>query len=77
MEREKADLLISGNLICKQMLTGGGKIHPCKKEKLNEYFDVGDALHIDGDVVVDSFDSKGYSVVVTGAVVAQGGGYGL
>ena len=76
MEKITADILINGNLICKIMLTGGGEIHPCRKEKLNEYFNVKDAVHIIGDVVVDSFDSKERTVVVTGSVASQGGGYG-
>ncbi len=71
----KVDVLIEGNLVANNIV-GGGKIYPCRKEKLYEYFDVEDAVRIDGSVTVDSFDSKQYTVVVTGAVAAQGGGYG-
>lgn len=76
MEKQKVDVLIKGNLICKQILRGGGKIYSCKSEKLDEWFDYEKALVIDGDVVVDSFNSKEYTVVVTGAVAAKGGSHG-
>lgn len=74
MEKIRVDILIKGNLICKQILRGG--IYPCKSEKLNEWFDYEKALVIDGDVVVDSFNSKEYTVVVTGAMAVGGGSHG-
>lgn len=75
MEKIKVDVLIKGNLICKQ-ISGGGKIYPCKNEKLDEWFDYEKALVIDGDVVVNSFNSMEYVVVVTGAAAVGGGSYG-
>lgn len=56
---------------------GGGKIYSCKKEDLHEWFDVHSAVIIDGDVLVDSFDSKEYTVVVCGANACEGGCYGV
>ena len=77
MEKIKADILITGDLICKEYSTGGGgKIYSCKKEDLHEWFDVHSAVIIDGDVLVDSFDSKEYTVVVCGANACKGGCYG-
>lgn len=76
MEKLKVDVLIKGDLICKQILTGGGEIYPCKIEKLNEWFDYDSALVIDGDIVVDNFNSMDYTVVVTGALAAKGGSHG-
>lgn len=76
MEKIKADVLINGDLICEYKLNGGGKIYPCRKENLDEWFDYDNALVIDGDVVVDNFDSKQYTVVVTGSVAAKGGSDG-
>lgn len=76
MEKIRVDILIKGDLICKQILRGGGKIYPCKSEKLDEWFDYEKALVIDGDVVVNSFNSMEYVVVVTGAAAAKGGDYG-
>lgn len=76
MEKIKADILINGDLICKQTLIGGGKIYPCGKENLDEWFDYDNALVINGDVAVDSFDSKQYTVVVTGSIAAKGGNDG-
>lgn len=76
MEKIKVDVLIKGSLICKQILRGGGKIYPCKSEKLDEWFDYEKALVIDGDVVVNSFNSMEYVVVVTGAAAVGGGSHG-
>lgn len=73
MEKIKVDILILGDLVCEQTLTGGGKIYPCRKENLDEWFETNNALVIDGDVVVDNFNSKQYTVVVTGAVASKGG----
>lgn len=75
MEKIKVDVLIKGNLICKQ-ISGGGQIYPCKSEKLDEWFDYEKALVIDGDVVVNSFNSMYYVVVVTGAAAVGGEKYG-
>lgn len=75
MEKIKVDVLIKGSLICKQILRGG-KIYPCKSEKLDEWFDYEKALVIDGDVIVDSFNSMEYVVVITGAAAAKGGSHG-
>lgn len=71
MERIKADILINGSLICKEKL-GGGKIYSCKKEKLDEWFDTHNAVVIDGDVLVGSFNSACYTVVVTGNLASGG-----
>lgn len=76
MEKIKADILITGDLICKELLTGGGKIYSSKNECLDEYFDIHDSVVITGDVVVDRFYSKEYTVVVTGSIVAKGGSDG-
>lgn len=54
----------------------GGQIYSCKTDDLDEWFDVHSAVVIDGDVVVDSFNSMDYTVVVTGAVAAKGGSHG-
>lgn len=75
MEKIRVDILIKGDLICKQILRGG-KIYPCKSEKLDEWFDYEKALVIDGDVVVNSFNSMEYVVVVTGAAAVEGGDNG-
>lgn len=74
MEKIKVDVLIKGNLICKQI--SGGQIYPCKSEKLDEWFDYEKALVIDGDVIVNSFNSMEYVVVVTGAAAVGGEKYG-
>lgn len=71
----KVDVLIKGNLVSNSIV-GGGKIYPCRKENLDEWFDTNNALVIDGDVVVDNFDSKQYTVVVTGSVASKGGSDG-
>lgn len=76
MGKIKADILIKGDLICEKMLNGGRQIYSCKSEDLDEWFDVHSAVVIDGDVVVDSFDSMDYTVVVTGAVATKGGYHG-
>lgn len=75
MEKIKVDILIRGNLICKELLTGG-KIYSSKNECLDEYFDIHDSVVITGDVVVDRFYSKEYTVVVAGSIVAKGGSDG-
>lgn len=72
MEKIKVDLLIKGNLICEKMLTGGG-VYP--SADLERYFDVSDAVTIDGDLVVQSFDSKEHTVAVCGFTVVKGGDY--
>lgn len=73
MEKIKVDVLINGSLICRQRVGGGGKIYSCEKENLSGQFDTNGALVINGSVAVDSFDSKDYTVVVTGVVVTKGG----
>lgn len=72
MEKMKVDILIKGNLVCKDCLRGG-KLYPCQNSELNHWFDIRDALVIDGDVIVSNFDSKDYVVVVVGSVAAKGG----
>lgn len=74
--KEKVDFVINGNLICKKSLMGGGKIYSCNKNDLDVYYDTKDAIHIDGDVLVDSFNFKHKTVVVTGSISAKGGIYG-
>lgn len=76
MGKIKADILIKGDLICKKLLTGGGQIYSCKTDDLDEWFDVYSAVVIDGDVVVNSFNSMEYVVVVTGAAAVGGEKYG-
>ena len=73
MDKKKADIVILGNLICEEKLTGGGKIYSCKREDLGKCFDVGDACVVDGDVCAGSFNAGGLCVVVCGAVAAKGG----
>lgn len=72
----KVDLLIIGNLLTINKLhVGGGKLQHCPADKLDEYYDLSEAVVIEGDVVVDSFVSKGKFVVVTGAISTKGGSY--
>ena len=70
---KKADIVILGNLICEQKLTGGGKLYPCIKENLDSLFDIKEACIIEGDVRVSNFHCKDYCVVVCGSVSAKGG----
>ena len=74
MEKKKADVLIIGDLICKNRI-GGGQIYACSLRHL-DCFDYENALVIDGNVIVNSFDNKGLCIVVTGDVVTEGGSDG-
>lgn len=72
--RQKADVIISGNLTAQAI--GGGNLYACKEEQLEECFDCADAVRIQGDVCVDSFDACHRTVVVLGYVAQRGGQHG-
>lgn len=74
MEKIKADILINGDLICEQKLNGGGQIY--STSDVEKYFDASNAIIIDGDVNINSIDSKNYIIVITGSVITKGGSYG-
>lgn len=71
---KKVDLLIKGNLLVINNITGGG-IFSTSLEQLEEHFNVSEAAIIEGDLNVKSFDCRSLCVVVLGAVVAKGGNY--
>lgn len=71
---KKVDLLIKGNLLVINNITGGG-IFSTSLEQLEEYFNVSEAAIIEGDLNIESFDCRSLCVVVLGAVVAKGGNY--
>lgn len=72
--KKKVDLLIKGNLLVINNITGGG-IFSTSLEQLEEHFNVSEAAIIEGDLNVESFDCRSLCVVVLGAVVAKGGNY--
>lgn len=71
--KKKVDLLIKGNLLVINNITGG--IFSTSLEQLEEHFNVSEAAIIEGDLNVESFDCRSLCVVVLGAVVAKGGNY--
>ena len=71
---KKVDLLIKGNLLAINNITGG-RIFSTSLEQLEEHFNVSEAAIIEGDLNVESFDCRSLCVVVLGAVVAKGGNY--
>ena len=71
---KKVDLLIKGNLLVINNITGGG-IFSTSLEQLEEHFNVSEAAIIEGDLNIESFDCRSLWVVVLGAVVAKGGNY--
>lgn len=72
--KKKVNLLIKGNLLVINNITGGG-IFSTSLEQLEEHFNVSEAAIIEGDLNVESFDCRPLCVVVLGAVVAKGGNY--
>lgn len=64
---EKVTLLIRGNLICKEILLGGGKsdLVTCANE--NDY-DISEAIVVDGDVNLGVVACSGI-ILVTGDVI--------
>jgi hypothetical protein len=72
--KKKVDLLIKGNLLAINNITGGG-IFSTSLEQLEEHFNVSEAAIIEGDLNIESFDCRSLCVVVLGAVVAKGGNY--
>lgn len=72
--KKKVDLLIKGNLLVINNITGGG-IFSTSLEQLEEHFNVSEAAIIEGDLNIESFDCRSLCVVVLGAVVAKGGNY--
>lgn len=77
MEKKKADIVIYGNLICKQKLTGGGKLYLQNDvNTLTEFFDIEGTCVIHGDLQVESFNACDLCVVVCGYVAAKGGSDG-
>lgn len=73
MEKKKADIIIYGNLICEQKLTGGGKIYSCLKENLEAFFDIDGACAIEGNLHVENFNAADKCVVVCGSIATKGG----
>ena len=71
---KKVDLLIKGNLLVINNITGGG-IFSTSLEQLEEHFNVSEAAIIEGNLNIESFDCRSLCVVVLGAVVAKGGNY--
>lgn len=76
MEKIKADILIRGDLICKEKLIGGGKLYPCRREDVEAFFDIDGACVVEGGLRVDGLDTGDKTVVVCGAVAVEGGGDG-
>lgn len=72
--KKKVNLLIKGNLLVINNITGGG-IFSTSLEQLEEHFNVSEAAIIEGDLNIESFDCRSLCVVVLGAVVAKGGNY--
>lgn len=73
----KVDILIKGSLLCKQSLQmGGGKLAACRQMPAD--YDVSDAVTLEGDVSLTSFDAKGKTVLVIGHVTTleEGGNHG-
>ena len=73
MEKKKVDIVILGNLICEQKLTGGGNLYPCIREELESFFDISEACIIEGDVCVNSFNAANKCIVVCGSIASKGG----
>ena len=71
---QKVDLIIRGNLLVNNILSGGGVTH-CKSDIINKYYDANGAIVYTGDVTVDSFDATDKVVVVTGCFSQKGGGH--
>lgn len=72
--KQKATLIIKGNLIANQM--GGGNLFSvANEEELYRYFDTEGAITIDGDLLTDTFDAGQQVVVVIGAVTQKGGSH--
>lgn len=76
MEKIKADILVFGDLICKEKLIGGGKLYPCRRNDVEAFFDTTDACVIAGDLIADSLDTGDKVVVVCGALAVKGGSDG-
>lgn len=73
--KQKATLIIRGNLVAKQ-IGGGGNLFSIQNEKfLERYFDTEGAITIDGDLLTDTFDAGQQVVVVLGAVTQEGGSH--
>lgn len=70
---KKVDILIKGSLLCKQSLLGGGKLAACRQ--IPPGYDVSDAVTLEGDVSLTSFDAKEKTVLVIGHVttLSEGG----
>ena len=73
MGKLKADVVIYGDLICKEKLQGGGKIYVTSRKELESFFDIDGACVVRGNVETSSFDSGEKVVVVCGAVAVKGG----
>lgn len=66
----KVNMLIKGNLISHGNITGGG-IRQCRESEIGTKYDVSNAVIIEGNVVVQSFDSYSNIVIVCGHITAK------
>lgn len=68
----KVDILIKGNLVSNNTM-GGGKLAACRQ--IPSDYDVSDAVTLEGDVSLTSFDAKEKTVLVVGHVttLSEGG----
>lgn len=73
MKKIKADILIKGNLICSNNVTGGGQIYSTHKPE--KYFNTTESIVIDGDININNLNSKQYVIVVVGSIITNGGSY--
>lgn len=48
-------------------------MYPCRRENVEEFFDTSEACVVNGDLIVDGFDTGGKVVVVCGALAVKGG----
>lgn len=72
--KQKADILIYGNLLVNNKLRiGGGNLYSLTNEELKECFDITDACIIQGDVSVENFNANDKVVAIIGAVATKGG----
>lgn len=72
--KQKANIIIFGNLIAKQI--GGGNIFSApSEESLEASFDTNEAVIIQGDLLTDKINAGQQVVVVVGQVLQKGGSH--
>ena len=71
--KQKADVVIFGNLIGERQIEGGGIFCLPDNGKIDDYFETDNAIVVHGDVCVDTFDAGSRTVVVCGSVAQKGG----